>query len=81
MPYMQCNGHTISRYDNSDEAMKCRADEKQAYQDAYVLCSADNECRIEREYKHEVFEMFLCGAGVFFILAMVILIKALSDRD
>lgn len=69
MPYMTCNGRTVSRYDTSEEVGQCKKQEELVYTKQYELCSANPECLADREFRNDV--------STGFIVAIVLVLCAL----
>ena len=82
MPYMNCNGRTVSRHSNTAEVKKCKAIEKEINQKQYNKalkeyreCEADPVCAS----KFSVDDFILILFSIAIILALGLVISLLHD--
>ena len=80
MPYMQCNGRTVSRHSSTPEVQQCKAAEKKAYAEQHTKCMASVECRADREFKHDVSIVFCLIIGVLIAAMMGVVFEVLNTE-
>lgn len=67
MPYINCDGQTYSRYDQSTYVKDCIKAERKERQEAHTLCMATPECKAIQEHRNDVL------IGGFSVLGLMIL--------
>ena len=79
MPYMQCNGRTVSRHNTTPEVEKCKLTEQTRNIEVYASCTADKECLADRESRDAHVEVVAWIGIVALSLVMIGLFKFLWD--
>lgn len=78
MPYMQCNGRTVSRYSSTPEVEQCKKAEKKAYAEQYAACTASIECKADRDHTNEVAGYIIGFGFICFILMCIFMVKMMN---